>query len=91
MLQATDALSIITLNTSAYTCSICFLILFHRFVEMEKDVTLPMAIFLKKGLLGKCTKMSFIVSTPLWICRSQHILIHKVLNGIAARGKCFMK
>lgn len=63
---------------------------YNRFVELEKDVALPMAIFIKKVLLGKCTGISFIDSTPLRVCRNQRIHMHKVFKGIAARGKCSM-
>lgn len=63
---------------------------YNRFVELEKDVALPMAIFIKKVLLGKCTGISFVDSTPLRVCRNQRIHMHKVFKGIAARGKCSM-
>lgn len=63
---------------------------YNRFMELEKDVALSMAIFIKKVLLGKCTGISFVNSTPLRVCRNQRILMHKVFKGIAARGKCSM-
>ena len=63
---------------------------YNRFVELEKTVALPMAIFIKKVLLGKCTGISFVDSTPLRVCRNQRIHIHKVFKGIAERGKCSM-
>ena len=63
---------------------------YNRFVELEKTVALPMAIFIKKVLLGKCTGISFVDSTPLRVCRNQRIHIHKVFRGIAERGKCSM-
>ena len=47
-----------------------------------------MAIFIKKVLLGKCTGISFVDSTPLRVCRNQRIRIHKTFKGIAQRGKC---
>ena len=37
---------------------------YNRFVELEKEVLLPMTIFIKKVLLGTCTGISFIDSTP---------------------------
>lgn len=49
-----------------------------------------MAIFIKKVLLGKCTGISFVDSTPLRVCRNQRIHMHKVFKGLAARGKCSM-
>ena len=63
---------------------------YNRFVELEKTVALPLAIFIKKVLLGKCTGISFVDSTPLRVCRNQRIHIHKVFKGIAQRGKCSM-
>ena len=33
---------------------------YNRFVELEKEVLLPMTIFIKKVLLGTCTGISFV-------------------------------
>src|SRR5574344_758344 len=61
---------------------------YNRFVELERDVAIPLALFIKKVLLGKCTGISFVDSTPLRVCRNHRIQIHKVFKGIAQRGKC---
>ena len=61
---------------------------YNRFVELEKEVLLPMTIFIKKVLLGTCTGISFVDSTPLRVCRNQRILIHKTFEGLAERGRC---
>ncbi len=61
---------------------------YNRFVELEKEVLLPLAIFIKQVLLGTCTGISFVDSTPLRVCRNQRILIHKTFKGLAERGKC---
>ena len=63
---------------------------YNRFVELEKEVLLPLTIFIKKVLLGTCTGISFVDSTPLRVCRNQRILIHKTFEGLAERGKCSM-
>ena len=63
---------------------------YNRFVELEKEVLLPMTIFIKKVLLGTCTGISFVDSTPLCVCRNQRILIHKTFEGLAERGRCSM-
>jgi len=63
---------------------------YNRFVELEREVALPLALFIKKVLLGKCTGIGFVDSTPLRVCRNQRIHIHKVFKGIAQRGKCSM-
>lgn len=55
---------------------------YNRFVELEKEVSIPPALFIKKVLLGKCTGVSFVDSTPLRVCRNQRIHIHKVFKGI---------
>ena len=50
-----------------------------------------MTIFIKKVLLGTCTGISFVDSTPLRVCRNQRILVHKTFEaGLAERGKCSM-
>lgn len=67
-------------NTVSYT----------RFVEIQKNAVIPLTLFIKKVLLGKCTGITFVDSTPLRVCRNQRIHIHKVFKGIAARGKCSM-
>ena len=41
-------------------------------------------------MLGKCTGISFVDSTPLRVCKNQRIHIHKTFKGIARRGKCSM-
>ena len=51
---------------------------------------LPLAIFIKQVLLGTCTGISFVDSTPLRVCRNQRILVHKTFRGLAERGKCLM-
>lgn len=63
---------------------------YNRFVELEQKVLLPMTIFIKEVLLGECTGISYIDSTPLRVCRTQRILFCKNFKGIAQRGKCSM-
>ena len=63
---------------------------YTRFVELEKEVAVPLTLFIKKVLLGKCTCISFVDSTPLRVCRNQRIGIHKVFKGIAQRGRSSM-
>ena len=43
---------------------------YNRFAELEKEVLLSMSIFIKKVLLGTCTGISFVDSTPLRVCRN---------------------
>jgi hypothetical protein len=63
---------------------------YNRFVELQRNVAIPLTLFIKKFLLGKCTGISFIDSTPLRVCRNQRIHMHKTFKGIAQRGKCSM-
>lgn len=63
---------------------------YNRFVELERCVAIPLVLFIKKVLLGKCTGISFVDSTPLRVCKNQRIHIYKVFNGIVQRGKSSM-
>ena len=63
---------------------------YTRFVELEKEILLPLTIFIKQVLLGECTRSSFMDSTPLRVCRNQRILIHKTFEGLATREKYSM-
>ena len=60
---------------------------YNRFVELEREIAIPLILFIKKALLGKCTGISFVDST---VCKNQRIHIHKTFTGIAQRGKCSM-
>ena len=55
---------------------------YNRFLELEKEVLFPLTIFIKTVLLGTCTGISFVDSTPLRVCRNQRIHIHKTFNII---------
>ena len=57
-----------------------------RFVQLQQSVVLPLTIFIKEVLLGKCTGITFVDSTPLRVCKTQRIHAHKVFRGIATRG-----
>lgn len=61
---------------------------YSRFVTLQRSVMLPLTIFLKEVLLGKCTGITFVDSTPLRVCKPQRIHAHKVFRGIATRGHC---
>ena len=63
---------------------------YNRFVELEREIAIPLMVFVKKVLLGKCTGISFVGSTPLRVCKNQRIHMYKTFKGIAQRGKCSM-
>ena len=91
MIQATVVWNISIRKRYADICAIYLKVVsYNRFVELEKEVAIPPALFIKKVLLGKCTGISFIDSTPLRVCRNRRIHIHKTFQGIAQRGKCSM-
>lgn len=64
------------------------LVSYNRFVELSKKVILPMTMFLKSKTIGKCSGISFIDSTPVRVCHSRRINIHKTFKNIATRGHC---
>lgn len=45
------------------------LVSYSCFVEPQKSIMLPRAIFVKEVLSGKCTGSTFVDSTPLKVCR----------------------
>lgn len=61
---------------------------YNRFVELEKKVSIPLAIFVKMMCLGKCTGISFIDSTPLRSCHIKREKQHKTFKDIAQKGQC---
>ena len=63
---------------------------YNRFVELEKEILFSLTIFIKTVLIGRCTGISFVDSTPLRVCRNQRIHVHKTFEGLATRGKCSM-
>ena len=63
----------------------------NRSVELEKEVLLPLTIFIQKIQLGTYTYISFIASIALRVCRNQYILIHKILEWLAERGRGSMR
>ena len=105
MSKAEVVLIIIIIHDSGYRCfkhfyleKVCKqlrhlfpkVVSYNRIVELEREVAVPLTLFIKKVLLGKCTGISFVDSTPLHVCKNQRIHIHKVFKGIAQRGKCSM-
>lgn len=57
-------------------------------LNWQKSVLLALTVFIKEVLLGTCTGIAYVDSTPLRVCKHQRILIHKTFKGIAQRGKC---
>lgn len=61
---------------------------YNRFVELQRKVCIPLAVFVKMMCLGKCTGISFIDSTPLRSCHIKREKQHKTFKGIAEKGQC---
>jgi hypothetical protein len=62
------------------------LVSYNRFVEHIPDALPALAAFLRTRLAA-CTGVSFVDSTPLRACHNARISGHKVMAGLAARGK----
>ena len=63
------------------------LVSYNRFVEIMKETARPLALFAVSRNSNNLTKVSFIDSTKLVVCKNLRIYSHKVFKGIAARGK----
>jgi len=59
---------------------------YNRFVERVPEALLALAAFLRSRLAA-CTGVSFVDSTPLRVCHNARINGHRVMRGLAARGK----
>ena len=63
---------------------------YSRFVELEKEVALCLALFIKDVLLGKCNGISFTDSTALRVCHIKRMHSHRTFSGLAQKGKTTM-
>jgi len=63
---------------------------YNRFVELQKQALMPLALMIKTARQGEVTGISFIDSTPIRVCKNKRIFNHKVFDGLAARGKSTM-
>jgi hypothetical protein len=66
------------------------LLSYNRFVELERKVMLPLALFLQLVCLGECTGITFIDSTKVAVCKDKRIKRNKVFKDIATVGKSTM-
>ncbi|CAA0241419.1 Transposase IS982 family [Tenacibaculum maritimum] len=62
------------------------LVSYNRFVELQKKVIPPLAVYLKLYGLGKCSGISFIDSTALKVSHYKREKQHKVFKGIAEKS-----
>ena len=63
------------------------LVSYNRFVELMKDMFLPIYLFLNCCCTGKATGIAFVDSMPLTVCHNLRIYSNKVFKGYAGRGK----
>lgn len=63
------------------------LVSYERFVLSSKKIMIPMMVFLKTNALGACRGISFIDSTPIRVCHPKREKQHKVMKGLATKGK----
>lgn len=59
---------------------------YNRFVELQKKVIQPLAVYLKMRGLGQCTGISFIDSTTLKVSNYKREKQHKVFKDIAEKS-----
>ena len=59
---------------------------YNRFVELQKKVIQPLAVYLKRHGLGKCSGISFIDSTAIKVCHYKREKQHQVFKGIAEKS-----
>ena len=64
---------------------------YNRFVELERHAVVKLAIFVKSVLMGKCTGISFIDSTPLRVCKNQRILQRKTFIVMSVSDKVLLR
>lgn len=60
---------------------------YNRFVELQKRVTQPLAVFMKMYCLGQCSGISFIDSTVLKVCHYKREKQNKVFQDIAQKSR----
>ena len=63
------------------------LVSYQRFVDFIPSALVPLAVYLRRCCLGKCSGIAFMDSTSLAVCQNTRIHQHKVFAGLAARGK----
>ena len=62
------------------------LVSYNRFVELFPHTLVPLCAYLQTRF-GQCSGISFIDSTSLAVCHNRRIWAHRVMQGLAARGK----
>jgi len=63
------------------------LVSYTRFVEFIPSALFGLCAYLRRNCFGTCTGISFMDATALAVCKNPRIHAHKVLAGLAERGK----
>mgnify|MGYP001103103562 CR=1 FL=1 len=63
------------------------LVSYNRFVELQKQVLVPLMLFLSISCLDKTSDIHYIDSTSLKVCHNKRIYSNKTFKNIAQRGK----
>ena len=63
------------------------LVSYNRFVELQQQCIVPLALLAKIFGMDKCTGVSFIDSFKLNVCHSRRERSHKTFKGLAQKGK----
>ena len=63
------------------------LLSYTRFVERMPRVAIPLLLFLKLGLMGECTGITFIDSTRIPVCENKRQSRNRVFKGYAQKGE----
>ena len=67
-------------------CEFPRLVSYNRFVELEAECVVPLAVFLHTRF-GRCTGISFIDATSVKVCHNLRIKANRVFKDVARRGK----
>lgn len=63
------------------------LVSYNRFVELQQQTALPLALLAKLMGKGKCSGVSFMDSFCLKVCHIRRVYSHKTFRGLATKGK----
>jgi len=63
---------------------------YSRFVTLIKRIGVKLAFFLRMGLMGECTGISFVDSTCIPVCHMKRMGRNSVFRNIAEKGKSTM-
>ena len=60
---------------------------YNHLVELEREIAIPLTLFIKKVLLNKCTGISFVDSPPLHVYKNQKNTYSQSSQGYSLKGE----